>query len=55
MWEVNIINYEQALVNPANFSWPITEPNTFGWETEYQDCLERILNQPDNFSIDAQY
>ena len=35
-WEVNIINHEQALVNPANFSRPITEPNTFGRETEYQ-------------------
>jgi len=55
LWEVNIINHEQALVNPANFSRPITEPNAFGRETEYQDCLERILSQPDNFSIDAQY
>jgi len=30
LWEVNIINHEQALVNPASFSHPITEPNTFG-------------------------
>ena len=54
-WEVNIINHEQALVNPANFSQPITKPNTFGQETEYQDRLERILSQPDDFSIDTQY
>ena len=51
VWEVNIINHEQALVNPANFSRPITKPNAFGRETEYQDCLERILSQPDDFSI----
>jgi len=55
LWEVNIINHEQALVNPANFSRPITEPNTFGRETEYQEHLEQILSQPDNFSIDTQY
>ena len=55
LWEVNIINHKQALVNPANFSHPITEPNAFGWEIEYQECLERILSQPDDFSIDAQY
>jgi len=55
IWEVNITNHEQVLVNPANFSQPITEPNAFGRETEYQDCLERILSQPDDFSIDAQY
>jgi len=30
LWEVNIVNHEQALVNPANFSHPITEPNAFG-------------------------
>ena len=53
MWEVNIINHEQALVNPANFSQPITKPNTFGQETKYQDRLERILNQPNDFSIDT--
>ncbi len=55
VWEVNIINHEQALVNPANFSQPITKPNTFGRETEYQDHLERILSQPDDFSIDNWY
>jgi len=55
LWEVNIIDHKQALVNPANFSWPITEPNTFGRETEYQDHLERILNQPNDFNINAQY
>ncbi len=54
-WEVNIINHEQTLVNPSNFSRPITEPNAFGRETEYQDRLERILNQPDDFSIDNRY
>ena len=53
--EVNIINHKQALVNPANFSCPVTEPNTFGRETEYQEHLEHILSQPDDFSIDAQY
>ena len=51
LWEVNIANHEQALVNPANFSQPITEPNAFGRETEYQERLERILSQPDDFSI----
>jgi len=55
LWEVNITNHEQALVNPTNFSQPITEPNTFGQETKYQECLEQILSQPDNFSIDTQY
>jgi len=55
LWEVNIINHEQALVNPANFSRPITEPNAFGRETEYQERLEQILSQPDDFSIDTQY
>jgi len=55
LWEVNITNYKQVLINPTNFSRPITEPNAFGQETEYQDHLERILSQPDNFSIDAQY
>jgi len=55
LWEVNIINHEQALVNPANFSHPITEPNAFGQETKYQERLEQILSQPNNFSIDAQY
>jgi len=55
LWEVNIINHEQALVNPTNFSRPITEPNAFGRETEYQERLEQILSRPDNFGIDTQY
>ena len=55
VWEVNIINHEQALVNPANFSHPITEPNAFGQEAEYQEQLDCILGQPEDFSIDAQY
>jgi len=55
LWEVNIINHKQALVNPANFSHPITEPNTFRREIEYQEQLDRILSQPDDFSIDTQY
>jgi len=55
VWEVNIINHKQALVNPANFSRPITEPNAFGRETEYQEQLDRILSQLDDFSIDTQY
>ena len=54
-WEVNIVNHEQALVNPANFSRPITEPNAFRREAKYQDQLDRILSQPEDFSIDAQY
>jgi len=55
LWEVNITNHEQALVNPANFSRPITEPNTLGQETKYQERLEQILSRPDDFSIDTQY
>jgi len=55
LWEVNIINHKQALVNLANFSCPITEPNAFGRETEYQERLEQILSQPDDFSINARY
>ena len=55
LWEVNIVNDEQTLVNSTNFSCPITEPNTFGRETEYQDRLDQILHQPDNFNIEAQY
>jgi len=55
LWEVNITSHEQVLVNPANFSRPITEPNAFGRETEYQERLEQILSQPDDFSIDTQY
>jgi len=55
LWEVNIVNHEQALVNPANFSRPITEPNALGRETEYQERLEQILSRPDDFSINAHY
>jgi hypothetical protein len=55
LWEITNINHEQTLVNPLHFTVPISEPNTLGRETEYQEQLERILSQPDDFSIDAQY
>ena len=43
------------LINPNVFTLPISEPNALGREAAYQEQLERILQQPDDLRIDAQY
>ena len=55
LWTIEILNSEQALVDPSNFLLPITVPNTWHQEEDYQNKLSEILSHPTDFDIDSQY
>jgi len=54
-WEITIHNSETTLINPQVYTVPVTLPNALGREAEYQEQLDQLLAQTDNFSADAAY
>ena len=54
-WEITIRNPEATLINPQVYTIPVTLPNALGREAEYQEQLDQLLAQTDNFSADAAY
>jgi hypothetical protein len=54
-WDITIRNPEATLVNPQIFTIPISTPNTLGRDAEYQEQLDKLLEQTDNFFISAEY
>jgi len=55
LWETTIQNHKFALINPTQYTLPITQPNTQGREPEYQAQLTRIQALPNNIHIQAHY
>ena len=54
-WDITIRNPEPTLINPRIFTVPISAPNTLGRDAEYQEQLNTLLEQTDNFFISAEY
>ena len=54
-WNITVNNHEFALINPNLFTLPISEPNNWGRQSQYLDQLDRILSQPQDLSVSAQY
>jgi hypothetical protein len=54
-WDITIRNPEFAIINPQVFTIPISAPNTLGRDTEYQEQLDKLLDQTDNFFVSAEY
>jgi hypothetical protein len=54
-WDITIVNHDTAIINPQIYTLPISAPNTLGRDAEYQDQLDKFLEQTDDFSVSAQY
>ena len=54
-WDITIRNPKTTIVNPQIFTIPISAPNTLGRDTEYQEQLDTLLEQTDNFFISTKY
>jgi hypothetical protein len=54
-WDITIQNSEATLVNPRIFTISISAPNTLGRDAKYQEQLNTLLEQTDNFFISAEY
>jgi hypothetical protein len=54
-WDITIQNPETNLINPQIFTIPISTPNTLGREAKYQEQLDKLLEQTDNFLISTEY
>jgi len=54
-WDITIQNPEATLINPRIFTIPISAPNTLGRDTKYQEQLNTLLEQTDDFFISAEY
>jgi hypothetical protein len=54
-WDITIQNLETTLVNPQIFTIPISTPNTLERDTEYQEQLDKLLEQTDDFFVSAEY
>jgi hypothetical protein len=54
-WDITIRNPEATLVNARIFTIPISAPNTLGRDAEYQEQLNTLLEQTDDFFISAKY
>jgi hypothetical protein len=54
-WDITIRNPEATLINPRIFTIPISAPNTLGRDAKYQEQLNMLLEQTDNFFISAEY
>ena len=54
-WDITIQNLETTLINPRIFTIPISVPNTLGREAEYQEQLDKLLEQTNNFFVSAEY
>jgi len=55
LWETTIQNHEFALINPTQYTLPISQPNAQGRESEYQAQLTRIQALPNNIHVQAHY
>jgi hypothetical protein len=54
-WDIMIQNPETTIVNPRVFTIPISTPNTLGRDAKYQEQLDKLLKQTDDFFISAEY
>jgi hypothetical protein len=54
-WDIMIQNPEATLINPRIFTIPIFAPNTLGRDAEYQEQLNMLLEQTNNFFVSAKY
>jgi len=54
-WDITIRNPEATLINPWIFTIPISAPNTLGRDAEYQEQLNTLLEQTDDFFVSAEY
>jgi hypothetical protein len=54
-WNITIQNPEATLINPRIFTIPISAPNTLGRDAEYQEQLNMLLEQTDDFFVSAKY
>ena len=54
-WDITIRNPEATLVNPRIFTIPISAPNTLGRDAEYQEQLNMLLEQTNDFFVSAEY
>ena len=48
-WDITIRNPEATLVNPRIFTIPISAPNTLERDAKYQEQLNTLLEQTDDF------
>jgi len=56
VWNTNLLTPPTTLIDPSSyFTLPITQPNTQGRDTEYLECFQRILLEPDLLSLDSSY
>jgi hypothetical protein len=54
-WDITIQNPKPAIINPWDFTISISTPNTLGRDTEYQEQLDKLLEQTNNFFVSAEY
>jgi hypothetical protein len=54
-WDITIRNPEATLVNPRIFTIPISAPNTLERDAGYQEQLNTLLEQTDDFFVSAEY
>jgi hypothetical protein len=54
-WDITIQNPEFTIINPQVFTIPIIAPNTLGRDAKYQEQLDKLLDQTDNFFVSTKY
>jgi hypothetical protein len=54
-WDITIRTPEPAIINPRVFTIPISAPNTLGRDAEYQEQLDKLLEQTNDFFVSAEY
>jgi hypothetical protein len=54
-WDITIRNPKFTIINPWVFTIPISTPNTLGSDAKYQEQLDKLLEQTDNFFVSAKY
>jgi hypothetical protein len=54
-WDITIQNPKMTLINPQIFTIPISAPNTLERDTEYQEQLDKLLKQTNDFFVSAKY
>ena len=55
VWETCILNLDFHLINPDQYTLPITVPNTSGRDTEYQERLDILRSRPNNLELQTNY
>jgi hypothetical protein len=54
-WDITIQNPKMTIVNPQVFTISISAPNTLGRDAKYQEQLDKLLEQTDDFFISTKY